>query len=220
MGKSKPPRRTTNRGSRKGHEGRALKSLIVFAVEGKTEHSYLKALNEYRYGSRFAFKFVGRRDQSSLSNLVKSLRDWEKDSGEHSVPMWIVCDRDQNECHKEKLDKWIEESKEHYAAISVPCIEYWFLVHIRESVDSLDALQISRKLEEAWKEEELKGDYEKGRSFPSEFIDLTDAAVANAHRRHRSLNDDTSVWSSYHWSDIPELISVLDKLDPEKSTSD
>ena len=40
MGKSKPPRRITNRGSRKGHEGRPLKPLIVFAAEGKTERSY------------------------------------------------------------------------------------------------------------------------------------------------------------------------------------
>ena len=220
MGKSKPPRRITNRGSRKGHEGRPLKPVIVFAAEGKTERSYLHALNEDRYDSRFAFKFAGRRDQSSLSNLVESLRQWERTSAEPSDAFWIVCDRDQNECHKEKLDKWIKESKEHYAAISVPCIEYWFLLHIRQSIYSVDALQMLKEFEVAWEEGSLKGVYKKGGEIPSDLIGLTDVAVKNALCRHCSLNGDLGVWSSRQQTDMPELISVLDKLDPVKSNSD
>lgn len=221
MGKPKPPRRKVKRGSREGHEGIAFKPLIVFAEEGKTERKYLLALNEYRYDSRFAFKFIGRRDQSSLFNLVKSLRQWERDSEEYSEAIWIVCDRDQNGCHKERLDKWIEESTEHHAAISVPCIEYWFLLHFQQSMDSTDALQVLKELEAAWKNwGNLKGVYKKGREIPSEFIDLTDVAVENARRRHHSLNSDAGVWSSHQWTDMPELISVLDKLDPVKSSLD
>jgi len=184
--------------------------LVVFATEGETERAYLKALLTNRYGG-VAFKFVSSRNRSSLINLVDSIRCEEKDEAPSGVAgAWIVCDRDENAPHRAKLEKWLDESERHHAAISHPCLEYWFLLHLCENPSSASAQKAVKELEKAWR----WGEYKKGGQAPPELIGATDEAVRRALQRRQSLGDDADAWNSSQWTDMPKLIAWLDELDP------
>ena len=208
MAKRNPPTRKISRGDRRRFEGKPVKPHVVFAAEGETERAYFHALRTNRYGDRIAFTFSKTRDHSSLTKLVEAIRREGAVGGFGVTGAWIVCDVDENACHKGKLDKWLGESEKHRAAISHPCIEYWFLLHFCESPSSGSAQGVVKELEKAWPQ------YRKGGQVPSELIEATDEAVRRAHQRRKSLGDDADAWNSPQWTDMPELIAWLDELDP------
>lgn len=188
-----------------------LKPLVVFAVEGETERAYVKALIANRYGDRIAFKFAPTGDQSSLTNLVSSIELKIRREGAGVKGAWIVCDRDENAHHRKQLDNWCAESEQHHAAISCPCIEYWFILHIKPNSSSHDARHAVKELDKAWPGGKK---YKKGGQVPPELINATDEAVCRAHQRRKSLGGGADAWNSLQWTDMPELIAWLDELDP------
>ena len=110
MGKKRQqaPKRVSSRGKRSESFEKDVKPLVIFAVEGKIEREYLKALNQSRYGSGFSFEFCPTFDKASAKNLLVSikrkLRDLGRDGG---AGAWIVCDVDQNNAHAEGLQEWL-----------------------------------------------------------------------------------------------------------------
>ena len=212
MAKRKPPSRKRTRGDRQRFEGKSLKPLVVFAAEGETERKYLKSLRTSRYGDRIVFAIANTGDRSSLSKFLEKIRYEENKNGGDAKGAWIVCDRDQNEAHKSKLEKWLGNSDKHYAAVSHPCIEYWLLLHLCANPSSSTAQNAEKELEKNW----LWGQYKKGCNISSELIEATDRAVSCARQRRSSLGIGADAWNSPQWTDLPELIDWLDELDPKE----
>ena len=185
---------------------------MVFAAEGETERKYLKSLRTSRYGDRIVFAIANTGDRSSLSKLLEKIRYEENKNGGDAKGAWIVCDRDQNEAHKSKLEKWLGNSDKHYAAVSHPCIEYWLLLHLCANPSSSTAQNAEKELEKNW----LWGQYKKGCNISSELIEATDSAVSCARQRRSSLGIGADAWNSPQWTDLPELIDWLDELDSKE----
>lgn len=202
-----------NRG-RRVPRGRSLKPLVVFAVEGATERVYINALITDRYGNRITPSFAETRDKSSLANLVSEIKRKMKRDGAAAEGAWIVCDTDANACHREKLEEWLSQSERHHAAISHPCIEYWFVLHFKVTARSLDAQHVVKELDKEW----LGGkSYKKGASIPFDLTNATDNAIKRVRTRRQSLDSGADVWNSPQWTDMPELVEWLDVLDPQSS---
>lgn len=212
MAKRKPPSRKRTRGDRQRFEGKSLKPLVVFAVEGETERKYLKSLRTSRYGDRIVFEIADTGDRSSLSKLLEEIRQEENKNRGAIKGAWIVCDTDENVIHKPKLEKWLGDSGKHHAAVSHPCIEYWLLLHLCANPSSITAQKAEKELEKNW----LWGQYKKGCNISSELIEATDRAVSCARQRRSSLDIDADAWNSSQWTDLPELIDWLDELDPKE----
>lgn len=211
MGK-KPPLRSGNGRERRKFGQKEPKPLVVFAVEGETEREYLKALRTNRYDDRIAFTFAPTGTGTSLTDLVSAIERKIKWDGAQAQEAWIVCDTDQNACHRDRLNAWITRSEQHHAVISHPCIEYWLILHIRSTSSSLDAQHAATELDRAWPG---KGSYKKGAPIPAELIDATDLASQRVLERRRCLGGGSDAWDSPQWTDMPELIEWLDDLDPQ-----
>ena len=212
MAKSKNHVRSGQNRGRRVPRGRSLKPLVVFAVEGATERVYINALITRRYGNRIAPLFAERRGKSSLNDLVSEIERKMQQDGGAAEEAWIVCDTDANACHREKLEEWLSRSERHHAAISHPCIEYWFVLHVKSTSRSLDAQRVVKELDKEW----LGGkSYKKGASIPADLIDATEEAIKHVRTRRQSLDSGADAWDSPQWTDMPELIEWLDELDPQ-----
>ena len=213
MGKKGPVRSGKGRATRKFGEKEA-KPLVVFAVEGETERAYLKALRTNRYDDRIAFTFASTGTDTSLTTLVSAIQRKITMDGAQAKGAWIVCDTDQNACHRKRLNAWIAKSKQHHAVISHPCIEYWLVLHVRSTSSSRDAQHAVKELDKAWPG---GNSYRKGAPIPARLIDDTDLASRRVHERRRGLDIGSDAWNSPQWTDMPELIAWLDDLDPRNS---
>ena len=185
---------------------------MLFAAEGETERKYLQSLRTSRYGDRIVFDIANTGDRSSLSKLLEKIRYEENENGGDAKGAWIVCDTDENVTHKPKLEKWLENSDKHHAAVSHPCIEYWLLLHLCANPSSSTAQKAEKELEKNWR----WGQYKKGCNISSELIEATDRAVSCARQRRSSLDIGADAWNSSQWTDLPELIDWLDELDPKE----
>ncbi len=217
MGKKKEvPTRKSSRGKRSESFEKDVKPLVIFAVEGKTEREYLKALNQSRYGSGFSFEFCPTFDKASAKNLLVSikrkLRDLGRDGG---AGAWIVCDVDQNIAHAKGLQEWLEERSTlpRGVVLSNPCIEAWFVYHCADVCSSRTASAVVEELISKWE----RGAYEKAMEIPQWFIERTDAACSRVKHRRVSFEKGATVWDEAPWTDIPELIAWLDQLRPRRS---
>ena len=214
--KKQAPTRKVSRGKRSESFEKDVKPLVIFAVEGKTEREYLKALNQSRYGSGFSFEFCPTFDKASAKNLLVSikrkLRDLGRDGG---AGAWIVCDVDQNIAHAKGLQEWLEERSTlpRGVVLSNPCIETWFVYHCANTCSSQTAGSALKELQNKWKQ----GTYAKGMSIPEWLIDQTDEACSRVQRRRLSFAKGATAWDEAPWTDIPELIAWLDRLRPRRS---
>lgn len=212
MAKSKTRVRSRQTRGRRIARGRSLKPLVVFAVEGATERVYINALITHRYGNRITPSFAETRDRSSLTNLVSQIESKMQRDGGGAEGAWIVCDTDANACHREKLEEWLSRSERHHAAISHPCIEYWFVLHVKSTSRSLDAQHVVKELNNEWRGGNR---YKKGALIPADLIDATEDAIKRASTRRKSLDSGADAWNSPQWTDMPELVEWLDDLDPQ-----
>ena len=214
MAKSKDHVRSGQNRGRRVSRGRSLKPLVVFAVEGATERVYINALITHRYGDRIAPSFAETRDKSSLTNLVSAIEHKMQREGDAAEGGWIVCDTDANACHREKLEEWLSRSERHHAAISHPCIEYWFVLHVKSTSRSLDAQHVVKELDNEWPGGKR---YKKGALIPPDLINATENAIKRVRTRRRSLDSGADAWNSPQWTDMLELVEWLDDLDPQSS---
>ena len=214
MAKGKTCVRSRQTRGRRVPRGRSLKPLVVFAVEGATERVYINALITHRSGNRIAPSFAETRDRSSLTNLVSQIKSKMQRDGSGAEGAWIVCDTDANACHREQLEEWLLESERHHVAISHPCIEYWFVLHVKVTARSLDAQQAVKELDKEW----LGGkNYRKGASIPPDLINATENAIKRVRTRRQSLDSGAGPWNSLQWTDMPELVEWLDDVDRQSS---
>ena len=114
--------------------------------------------------------------------------------------------------HKSKLEKWLENSDKHHAAVSHPCIEYWLLLHLCANPSSSTAQKTEKELEKNWRWVNTKRVAISPQSSSRQLI----RAVSCARQRRSSLDIDADAWNSSQWTDLPELIDWLDELDPKE----
>lgn len=190
---------------------RLIREEVHLCVEGASEEKYLRALLDHRYPKHFTPKFVGRRGRkrgrkTSLINLLKMARKHEKTMGGAACRsvIWIICDVDQNEPHREALECWRREGDRHRSALQSAALEGWLLQHVDKPRRPSTAAEAVSLLGDQWPR------YDKGCDIPKWLIECTDEA---RHREKQFLGgrDNSGAWPVDGSSQMPALIDYLDE---------
>ncbi|KJZ03243.1 RloB family protein [Pseudoalteromonas piscicida] len=112
---------------------------ILIVTEGeKTEPLYFQELiNDHRLNS--ANIVVDGSSNSSPSSVLKHAKKLEKKARDKGLPydkVYCVFDKDSHACYEQTIKK-IESMRGFYSIKSVPCFEYWFILHYMYSTASI-----------------------------------------------------------------------------------
>lgn len=196
---------------RRDVETRRIRDEVHLCVEGPSEEQYLRALLDHRYPEHFTPVFVGRRGRkrgrkTSLINLLKMARKHEKTMGGAACRsvIWIICDVDQNEPHREALECWRREGDRHRSALQSAALEGWLLQHFDKPRRPSTAAEAIELLSVEWPR------YDKGCDIPKWLIECTNEAC---HREKQLLKgqDNSGAWPVERSSQMPALIGYLDE---------
>ncbi len=184
---------------------RQSRETIDLIVEGATEKAYLQALLDHRYPDVFAPQWhrSGSGSRTSLKGLLDKARLAEE-GGHRQRVIWVVCDVDENEAHRERLEKWREGDTAHRSALQAVSIEGWILQHLDKPSRPTSSGEAFSLVCKQWER------YEKGKMIPEWLIENTD----NACRRESVfLNGERNdgVWPMDRSSQLPLLIAYLDE---------
>lgn len=109
----------------------AGKPRILILCEGvATEPNYFKALK-----ADFGLSSVRVQKTETLANMMKRVeREVAEDPTQDEI--WCVLDHDERVTEIRRFRSWLQKPRSKtapkvYPAISVPCFEYWFLIHFR-----------------------------------------------------------------------------------------
>lgn len=177
---------------------------ILIVTEGqKTEPQYFKFLIS-KYNINKNVKILKRSSASDPSSVLSAAKEaQEQENNENDIGydiIYCVFDRDQH-TNFEQVKNVIEETDNFKAIISIPCIEYWFLLHFDKSSKSF--LKTGKKSPCDNCISELKkhvGDYKKNNTeIFDKLKDKTETAIKNAEliitdaESHGNYNPSTQV---------------------------
>lgn len=205
MGKRrKSARRDERRGARRTG-GKQPREVLDLIVEGATEKAYLQALLDYRYPGVFAPQWhrSGLGSRTSLKDLLDKARREEREGRCQDV-IWVVCDVDKNEVHRNLLEKWREVDAAHRSALQAVSIEGWFLQHLDTPARPTSSGEALRLVSNQWT------GYKKGHTIPEWLIAQTDRAC-DRERSFLGRQRNDRVWPADRSSQIPLLIDYLDE---------
>lgn len=202
--KRKSSRKDERRGARRTGVKQS-REVIDLIVEGATEKAYLQALLDYRYRDVFAPQWhsSGSGSRTSLKDLLNKARREER-NGCCQGTIWVVCDVDENEVHRDLLMKWRTENAGHRSALQGASIESWFLQHLDKPSRPMNAGEALRLVREQWSM------YKKGAEIQEWLIERTDKACQR-EQKFLGIERNDGVWPLERSSQIPLLIAYLDE---------
>jgi len=119
---------------RRGGPKREPYDRVLIVCEGsKTEPRYLKELAKAQELSSANIVIDGNCDSSPISVVRYAINEFEKEQGKGGIYDTVYCvfDRDSHASFEQALDMIarIPPSRRFHAVVSVPCFEYWILLH-------------------------------------------------------------------------------------------
>ena len=168
-------------------EERLDKKTFFIVCEGaKTEHGYfqrLKRIIEDDATANVSVKIAKTKNRTSprdlLTNMRRSLKEYDSKGGRDIDEAWIVLDRDHWPIPQLKdVYKWAESTSNYNVAISDPQFEYWLILHY-ECGTKRDAKQKSTC--ETYLRNNYIPEYKKGRQLPPKIFICS--SISDAIRR-------------------------------------
>ena len=118
--------------------------------------------------------------------------------------IWIICDVDQNEPHREALECWRREGDRHRSALQSAALEGWLLQHVDKPGRPFTAAEAVSLLGDQWPR------YAKGCDIPKWLIECTDEACRR-EKQFLGRRDNSGAWPVERSSQMPALIGYLDE---------
>ncbi|EXJ09649.1 RloB family protein [Nitrincola nitratireducens] len=193
----------------------AYKKILVVCEGEKTEPNYFEEVREYYSLNTVNVEVRGDcgSDPMSIFNFAKQRFREEKDAGDPFDKVFCVFDKDGHAKYADTLRAIASYTpKDTYFAInSVPCFEYWLLLHFTYSTRPYTTLPGNSSGNQVLTElKKYIHDYEKGRGgIFSDLICQLGQAINYAERglreSERNATDNPS-------TRVHELVRVLQKL--------
>jgi hypothetical protein len=200
---------------RKGPRREAYEKILIVCEGEKTEPNYFEDARDYYCLHSVNVEVRGdcSSDPMSIVNFAKQRFREEKDAGDPFDKIYCVFDKDGHATYARALDALaFATPKDTYFTInSVPCFEYWLLLHFIYSARPYTALPGNSSGNQVLTE--LKNyipGYEKGlRTIFSGLIGQLDQAKIHAEQalRESERNDTDNPSTRVH-----ELVRVLQEL--------
>ena len=192
------------------------KVLIVCEGE-KTEPNYFNELVQFYKLSTANVKIDGSCDSSPRSVLERALELWESEISKRDPYDRVYCvfDKDSHETYQETLEKIKTLSKSHaetfYATRSIPCFEYWLILHFKYTTKPYSAKGKSSIGDEVLKDLiSFMPGYKKGsKNVFSSLYDKLDFAKNNAQMTLKYAQENSTDNPS---TCVHELVDYLQNL--------
>tara|TARA_B110000211_G_scaffold213443_1_gene253959 strand:- start:471 stop:1142 length:672 start_codon:yes stop_codon:yes gene_type:complete len=199
---------------RKAKRSSYEKVLIVCEGE-KTEPNYFNECIQFYRLNTANVEVDGTCGSSPKSVYERAIELWETEErkGDPYDRVYCVFDRDSHETYDETVKRISDHNPEDvfYAAVSVPCFEYWLLLHFKYTTRPYAAtgmLSVGGKVLEELKE--VMPDYEKGNNnIFSSLSQQIEFAKENADRALKHAKDNHTDNPS---TCIHDLIDYLQNL--------
>jgi len=194
--------RARNERSFQRREGELSGDLVLIVCEGeKTEPRYFEGLrDEWRLRSsdvEIVGKDCGAAPISVVDYAIR-VREERKQQRPYDQ-VWCVFDCDQHESLKRAVNKADDNGL--HVALSVPCFEFWFLLHFRYTTRPFaNCTEVVGKLRKHLKH------YDKGAALPDLLLDGLEKALKNAEKV-RTHNQKTG--SRNPSTDVDKLVVKL-----------
>lgn len=127
-------------------ENRAAYDRVLIVCEGsKTEPEYFKDLRNYYQLKSANIEICGEECSSAPSSILKYAEQRyaeDKNAGNPFDRVYCVFDKDTHHCYQPTLDAIARkrEKSTWFAITSVPCFEYWILLHYAPAARPYKAL--------------------------------------------------------------------------------
>jgi RloB-like protein len=191
---------------------RASYDRVLIVCEGeKTEPNYFNELIDYYKLNTANVAIDGKCGSSPRNVFERALELWNREDrkGDSFDRVYCVFDKDNHESYDETLNR-ISRAKPRNvfcSAVSVPCFEYWILLHFNYSTRPYAATHSASVGDQVFKE--LKGlmpTYEKGCkgifSLLNDQVEFAkknaERALANADKNHTD-NPSTQIHKLIHY---------------------
>lgn len=179
-----------------------LKKFIVVATEGrKTERIYLDQFKPPRDASVQLKVLPNTNDKTRPKEVLLRLKNYAATNYvAREDELWLMIDRDS--WAEAELNEVAAEAAKcgFFLALSNPCIEYWFYLHLRDDKPFNHRHQLLLEMEK------LLGSYDKGRFDASKLAEATDAAIARAEKLDTKPNEP---WPKQQGTQVHRLIKKL-----------
>jgi hypothetical protein len=199
---------------RKARRSSYEKVLIVCEGE-KTEPSYFNGCIQFYRLNTANVEVDGTCGSSPKSVYERAIELWEAEDkrGDSYDRVYCVFDRDTHVTYDETVKRISEHNPEDifYAAVSVPCFEYWLLLHFKYTTRPYAATGRLSVGGEVLKE--LKGvmpEYEKGNN--NTFLSLSPQIESAKKNAIRSMKNAKENYTDNPSTSIHELIDYLQNL--------
>ena len=207
--------RETNNLQRRKSRREVYEKVLIVCEGKKTEPNYFKELIVH-YKLNTANVAIDGNCNSSPESVLKRAEDLVKIEGKNGDPfdrVYCVFDKDTHASYDKTIEKIKSKTPKntYYAAISVPCFEYWLLLHFDKTTKPYHAKGHSSVANEVQKE--LKKHfpkYDKGNK--TVFLDLIDKIEIAKENALSALIHSKSAGTDNPSTYIHELVDYLQKL--------
>jgi len=204
---------------RKRHHRRARYSKVLIVCEGqKTEPHYFQELRDY-YRLNATNVVISGDCGSAPMSVYKSAKEEfgiHKGAGDPFDKVYCVFDQDAHAGYQQALDAIGRVRPKHTwrAITSVPCFEYWILLHYTYTTQAFRAAGRSSGCEQLIRDlHNYFPGYAKGRkNLFDQLHNQLDFAIANAER---ALQEARATGTDNPTTLIHELVDYLRNLDSE-----
>lgn len=207
-------RRSSDLSRRRPFREPYAKVLIVCEGE-KTEPNYFNELKDYYRLNSANVRITGDCGSGPISVVRYAIELYgnEKEAGDPFDKVFCVFDRDRHASYHQAIDmiNRAEPDATFKAIISIPCFEYWLLLHYGENTKPYEATQGKSPCAQVVKElGNFMGKYSKGHhGIFNRLLDQLDDAKAYAER---CLVEVRRVGTENPSTNVHELVDFLQKL--------
>ena len=199
---------------RKSRRAPYAKVLIVCEGE-KTEPNYFNSLKDH-YGLNSAnIEVCGEcgSDPASIVEFAKGRYREEKRAGDSFDKVYCVFDKDTHASYGRAIDQIKRATpKDTFVAItSVPCFEYWLLLHFFYTTKPYEPMPANSAGNQVLKDlKEFMPDYEKGAN--DVFLNLLDQLELAKNNAVRALDAANSGYTDNPTTHVHELVEFLQHI--------
>lgn len=188
--------------------------VLIVCEDSDSTPSYLEAIRDDLKLNGANIKICGKEcDSAPISVVNYAIKLKKQDDGYDQV--YCVFDRDQHPTFSDALQK--AKSKKIEVIVSIPCFEYWLLLHFEyiaspfQAAQGSDCEQVIRALKEKWSDYE-KGKYFIKKHFPKTLKDKQSAAIKNAKKREKECQHENILENKNPYTQMHLLIEYLSKI--------
>lgn len=196
--------------------------VLIVCEGGKTEPNYfIELVDHYKINSaNVAIDGSCGSSPRSVFERAESLYQAEEIKGDSFDRVYCVFDKDRHVTYDETLASIVSKkpSSTFYATTSVPCFEYWLLLHFEYTTKPYARAGSSSVGNEVLKKlVAVMPDYEKGgKKLFSSLFEQLEFAKSNAARALQEANDNHTDNPS---TNVHELVEYLQNIKIEADTS-